>query len=265
MERRGVGLKPVANTTEARFERAIFYLDRTASRAIREFDLIRDGDRIVVGLSGGKDSAMLLHILARRRQWRRERYELLACHVRNPDEPEEIEPQLAQMCADLRVPLVSVDADPIPPAHTMRHPLSPCFLCARRRRKALFQRAVEAGYGVVALGHHMNDAAETLLLNLLWQGRCEGMLPSRDMFQGRIRLIRPLIYVEERELARACRLSGFPARPCSCSFADRSKREVAASVLETIRRSGVRGVVANAARASLRAHPEHGSGSEGLA
>lgn len=221
----------------------------------------------MVAVSGGKDSAALLHLLARRRAWRREHYELMACHVRTPRQPaveshppstgdiaaeanSVAEAHLAAMCAGLDVPLHVVDADPLP--SEMRHRLSPCFLCARRRRKALLEAAVTLGYGTIALGHHMNDVAETLLLNLLWQGRCEGMLPRRDMLAGCVKLIRPLIYVEEKELARVCRLGGLAVTRCSCAFADHSKRELAASILETVRRSGARGVAANVLGAALR-------------
>lgn len=260
-------LKPAAPNPEARFARAVFYLDRDASRAIRDFDLVADGDRLLVGLSGGKDSTMLLQILARRRAWRHGHYELQACHVRPPHQvaceetasPESgaetarhVERFLTAMCSRLDVPLHVVDSDPLPDQSEVTRPLSSCFLCARRRRKALVETAVGLGIRKVALGHHMNDVAETLLLNLLWQGRCEGMLPRRDMFAGRVTLIRPLIYIEERELARACRLGGFPSIRCSCAFADRSKREVAASILEMVRRAGARGAAANALGVALK-------------
>lgn len=233
------------------FEKAIFYLDRKVSRLIGQFGLIADGDRVLIGLSGGKDSLILLHVLARRRHWRPERYDLVACHVRqecletsNPAAQADtvagpqLEDLLAHECKELKVPFLTITADPMPRPEELREKVSPCLLCSRRRRHALFKAAVAHECRSVALAHHKDDVAETLLLNLLWQARCEGIPPRREFFGGLITVIRPLLLVEEAELSRVCRLRGFPARTCSCPFADRSQRETAARILAFAREAG---------------------------
>ena len=246
------------------FEKAIFYLDRKVSRLIRQFNLIANGDRILIGVSGGKDSLILLHVLARRRRWRPERYQLVACHVRQdwqetagpallsvPAEPQ-LEGLLAQECEELDIPFVTVAADPLPRPEELREKASRCLLCSRRRRHALFKAAVANGCRTVALAHHKDDVAETLLLNLLWQARCEGIPPRREFFGGVITVIRPLLLVDEAELSRACRLRSFPARSCSCPFADQSRRETAARILALAREAGAVAATNNLLSVSLR-------------
>jgi len=245
---------PSDQGTGERFEKAIFYLDRKVTKAIRRFGLLHDGDRVLVGVSGGKDSLMLLHVLVRRRQWRPERYELVACHVRQEwsSASTSLETLLARECKVLEVPFLCVTADPLPPPEALRAKTAPCLLCSRRRRKALFEAAVAHGCRTVALAHHKEDAAETLLLNLLWQGRCEGLAPRREFFGGVVTVIRPLLLVDEADLARACRLYGFPALTCSCPQAERSRRETAARMLAWARENGARDVAANLLNVSLK-------------
>lgn len=264
------------------FEEAIFYLDRKVSKAIRRYGLISDGDRILVGVSGGKDSLALLHVLARRRRWGPERYDLVACHVRQDfQQPakagEDLAPRqgaaaqsdgrqgapahsdghaledlLARECEELGVPFVCVNAEPLPEPEQLQEKVARCLLCSRRRKKALFETALAQGCRLVALGHHKEDAAETVLLNLVWQGRCEGIPPRREFFGGLVTVIRPLLLVDEAELARVCRLRGFPARSCSCPYADHSRRETAAQMLALARRAGAKDAASNLLNVSLR-------------
>ena len=248
----------MSKSLSTQYERALFYLDRKVAKAARDFCFLRDGERILIGLSGGKDSTVLLQVLAYRRRWRKERCHLEACHVRGPALPSGLagadqaeEAFLATMCHDLQIPFHVVEADALPLPESPRRELSPCFLCARRRRKALAEKAAALGLESIALGHHMNDAAETLLLNLLWQGRCEGMLPKVTLFGGGVTLIRPLIYIEEKDIARAYRLGGFPVTSQPCEFADSSRRRTAAAVLRRAQQGGAHTVAANLLRAGL--------------
>jgi tRNA 2-thiocytidine biosynthesis protein TtcA len=201
--------------------RRLHYLGRRLAQAQRQFRLIADGDRIVLGLSGGKDSTALLLALP---AWRRTvplSFDLVAVHVETED------PRSNQLCLDhltkitaiAGVPLATVtagtDSGP-PPRGRVTHP---CFRCAWHRREALFRWAVAHGYGKLALGHHLDDAAETALMNLLYKGRLEALAPSRSFFAGAVTLIRPLILAEAKELARVAACLDDPPLTCTCATA----------------------------------------------
>lgn len=225
------------------FERALHFFDRKVSRAIRDFELIEPGDRIMVALSGGKDSLALLHALALRRAWRPESYELVACHVRNSlDVVENTAEALKAVCDRLEVPFLAIEGE-TPSNQSLRESLSPCFLCARFRRKALFEVAKAKGCKKIAFGHHQDDLARTLLLNLLWHGKHESMRPKQPMFD--MEIIRPLALLEEKDVLRLAKLGGFPIQPCACEWGKESKREVAKQLIDLAKESGCRDATAN--------------------
>lgn len=246
------------------FDKAMHYLDRKVSRAIREFGLLADGDRVLVALSGGKDSLTLLHALLRRRRWRPEHYEIVACHVRGGmcGGACSLEELLAGYCADLEVPfrVVEQELGEPPPGGRER---SPCFVCSWHRRKALFRVAREEGCNLVAFGHHKDDLAETLLLNLLWQGRHESMLPRQPLFEGELTIIRPLVLVDERDIGRVARLGDLPAHVCPCPYGQTSKREVAGEIIRIVREAGCGGVTNNLLRSALAGRTVEGHAPKG--
>lgn len=224
-------------------------MDRKVSRAIWDYQMIQPGDRILIGLSGGKDSLALLHLLASRKNWRREDYHLIACHIKNSlDVAEGTAEKLAKVCKDLEVPLIALEGDP-PTNLGGRKNLSPCFICARNRRKAMFQIAAQEGCQKLALGHHKNDIAQTLLMNLLWHGRHETMLPVQPMFDKSI--IRPLALVEEKEISRLCRLGEFPVQSCRCAYGERSQRALAAQLIQQARAGGCKEAIDNLYRSVI--------------
>lgn len=190
--------------------RAAAYLLRLVSRACREFDLLGEGDRVAVAVSGGKDSCALLHLLLHYRERVQYGYDLVALHVVGthvglPDLTAVLPPWFERLGVVYR--LVRLELPPDEPL-----PLS-CFRCSWNRRKALFLAADEAGCNKLALGHHADDAAVTALLNLLFAGRLETLQPKVDFFGGRITLIRPLIYVPAKAIADYARVAGFPSAP----------------------------------------------------
>lgn len=225
------------------FERALHFFERKVSRAIRDFELIQPGDRIMIALSGGKDSLALLHVLALRRAWRPEPYELLACHVRNSlDVAEGTAEALKETCDRLGIPFLAVEGE-TPTNQSLRESLSPCFLCARFRRKALFEIAKQEGCRTIAFGHHQDDFARTLLMNLFWHGKHESMLPKQPMFD--LEIIRPLALIEEKDVVRLAKIGEFPIQPCRCPWGKESTREVAKQLIDLAKESGCRDATAN--------------------
>ena len=188
------------------------FLLREVTRAIGEFDLLADGDRVAVAVSGGKDSRALLELLLRHRRKVPFHYDLLALHVVGtaagfPD----LRPELESWFRELGIEYHFAPLE-LPPGEPL--PLN-CFRCSWNRRKALFTATVGLGCDKLAFGHHADDAAATTLLNLLFNGKLETMAPRVEFFAGAVTVIRPLIYIPEKELARYGRAAGFPEDiPC---------------------------------------------------
>lgn len=254
---RGVSCRLMGTNAVTPYDRSLRYLNRKVARADREFGLLHEDDHVLVAVSGGKDSLVMLEVLARRLAWHHVRYHLTACFVESGHCPPDCTygTILEEHCARLGVPLRVVQAEPLDPADLAGAAPSPCFLCSWRRRKALFLTAREAGCNLVALGHHKDDLAQTLLLNLLWQGRHETMPVRRPMFGGELTIIRPLALTDESQVARVCRLGGLPVHACICPHAADSKRETAADLIRVARRAGCRHAVDNLVASVQRKRP----------
>jgi tRNA 2-thiocytidine biosynthesis protein TtcA len=226
-----------------------YFVLKQVNATIREHAMIRDGDRIAVAVSGGKDSLSLLALLTLR-QWRvPQPCALVAVHVRGDARGVDCPayPALADWLQAGGYEFVIAPLD-LPPDEPL--PLS-CQRCAWNRRKMIFQVADRLGCNVVALGHHADDMAQTALLNLFYSGRLETMSPVADYFDGRFRLVRPLSFVAEKEVARFARACDFPPPPPACPQVGRSHRERMAQVLRTFHRDAHR-VRMNIIRAALR-------------
>jgi len=189
---------------------------RKTGRAIGDFDLIEDGDRILIGISGGKDSYTLLHILDALRRKAPVQYELVAVNVDSgfPGFRKQVlEEHLKSRGFDYR--MKSTNCYEI--IEAKRRPGSSyCSFCARLRRGVLYGMADELGCNKIALGHHLDDFIETLLLNQFYVGTLGAMSPKLAADNGRHVVIRPLVYVEESEIIRFTRENGFPVICCAC-------------------------------------------------
>jgi tRNA 2-thiocytidine biosynthesis protein TtcA len=205
---------PVAHASDVgRLERR---LERSLGQAIGDFTLIEPGDRILVGVSGGKDSWALLHLLRRLRQRAPVDFELLALNVDQGFagfRADLIEDYLARegYAYELRSARINLTVkEKIQPGDTF------CSLCARLRRGALYKYADELSCNKIALGHHADDFIETLLLNLFFNGQIKAMHPALRARNGRHTVIRPLVYVWEEEIVEYTRALGFPVVCCAC-------------------------------------------------
>ncbi len=226
-------------------------------RAIRDFDLIRPGDRVAVGISGGKDS-LLLAVTLRELARRRDRpFELGFVHL-DQHQPGFARAQFDAVTArlGLEVEVVSADTWSVVEAE-LRPGQIPCALCGKLRRGVLNRWCAERGYTRLALGHHLDDALETFLLNLLFQRRLERMAPARAAERVPVTVIRPLILVEERKIRAWVAQHGLEPVPCPvCDKTPESSRRDLEQVLVTLR--GIRPDLDEALRDALygAARPE---------
>jgi tRNA 2-thiocytidine biosynthesis protein TtcA len=230
-------------------DRVAHFLLKPVRRACKEFDLLTGGDRVAVAVSGGKDSRALLQLLLRYQRTVPYRYQLLALHVVStsagfPDLRPELEPWFREL--DIEYHFVPWELPPQEPL-----PLD-CFRCSWNRRKALFTAAVAWGCNKLAFGHHADDAAATVLMSLMFSGRLETMAPRVEFFDGAVTVIRPLIYVPEKELVRYGRAAGFPDLPALCPQGLTSKRAQVKGLLRQFGRDQAQ-IRANLWRAARRA------------
>ena len=216
-----------------KFSRTYRILNRTLGKALHAYDMIADGDRLAVGLSGGKDSWALLWMLADRLPRVPVSYELFPIHI-DPGFGGETAAAIECYCRNRGWTLHIERTDYGVMAHSPINRENPCFLCARLRRKRLFELADEKGCNKLVLGHHKDDLIETLLLNLFYAGDVSTMLPRQPFFGGRLTVIRPLAYTDESVLQRFAREMRWPITENPCPSAGRSKRAEVKTMLQTL-------------------------------
>lgn len=186
-------------------------------KAIQEFDLIENGDRIAVGVSGGKDSLVLLKGLVLLRRFIGIDYTVVAITL-DPHfngEKGNYEP-VAELCRELGVEYVLIDTHIGEIVFDIRKEEHPCSLCARMRRGALHDAAIANGCNKLALGHNFNDVVETFVMNLTIEGRLGCFSPKSYLSRKNITLIRPLVFAPEKDIRSAARRSELPIVKSKC-------------------------------------------------
>jgi tRNA 2-thiocytidine biosynthesis protein TtcA len=210
----------------------IKYLDKVrkiAGKAINRYNLIESDDGILVALSGGKDSLVLLDILTSRLKYIPAHYHLYAAHISIEGIPQKADiDYLSSFCKGLKVPFIYKH---ITLQRGINSGKSPCFVCSRNRRNELFTLAKELGCKKIAFGHHMDDIVETLLMNMTLHGKFSTMPPKLSMFKGNLYIIRPLTLLTDAEIVRYANLKQFSYAEDICEFGDNSKREEIKRVL----------------------------------
>jgi tRNA 2-thiocytidine biosynthesis protein TtcA len=223
-------------------------------RAIREFDLIQPGDRVLVGFSGGKDSAFLLYALAILARHRVVPFELGALTV-DLGFPAEFDlSRLQHFCRGLEVPLEVRRTEIAKYAFGAANPEGPCAACSFLRRGALNRFAAENGYNVVALAHHQDDAVETFLMSIVFSGQIKTFLPRTELERSGVVAVRPLVYFREAEIREALPLTGFTPAPNPCPLDGKTKRAEVKELLRNLSRDDPR-IFSNVAAALREGRP----------
>lgn len=202
------------------------------NKGIVKYRLIEDNDKILVGLSGGKDSLALLELLAKRSRILKPRFTVVAAHVSMKNIPYKSDLEYLKTYAEsFGVPFVHYETSFDPATDTRK---SPCFLCSWNRRKALFTVAKEHGCNKIALGHHMDDILETLLMNITFQGAFGTMPPKLAMRKFDMTIIRPMCLVHESDLTDMALLRGFRKQIKNCPFEVQSNRSNMKEILQSL-------------------------------
>ncbi len=205
-------------------------------RAVDDYELIEEGDRIAVGVSGGKDSLALLSALAEMRRFYPKKYEVVAVTVDMGFEGSDYSP-IVEFCKSLDVPYVIEKTDIAKIIFDVRKESNPCSLCAKMRRGSLHQAAVSNGCNKVALGHHFDDAVETFMMNLFFEGRLGCFSPKSYLSNRKITLIRPLLYATEKDVLYFTNKRQLPVIKSLCPEDHATERENMKKLLSELERN----------------------------
>jgi tRNA 2-thiocytidine biosynthesis protein TtcA len=232
-------------SAEAEATRVARRLSRGIARAITDFGMIEDGDRVMVCVSGGKDSYTMLHLLRDLARRAPVRFELVVVNVDqgHPGYPaDRLRRYMRDEGYDFRMieeDTYSIVTDKIPEGKTY------CSLCSRLRRGILYRVARELGATKIALGHHRDDILQTLLLNLFFAGQLAAMPPKLVSQEGQV-VIRPLAYCAEEDIDAFARANAFPILPCDlCGSQDNLQRKIVGSMIDDLeaRHPGIKAVM----------------------
>ena len=200
-------------------------------KAMATYHLIEDDDRILVGLSGGKDSLLLTELLANRAKIDHPRFSVEALHVRMENIQYETDTSYLQQFCDeqgvklhLRTTRFEIGEETIKDARDARRQKQPCFLCSWMRRKEMFNLAQELGCNKIALGHHQDDMLHTALMNLTFQGRFDTMPARLRMRKMPLTIIRPLCLIEEADIKAYAEMKGYQKQKKICPYETNSHR-----------------------------------------
>lgn len=209
-----------------------FYISKRVGKAMIDYKMLSDGDKIAVAVSGGKDSLTMLHVLNDRRKFVPIKYELLAVHIDMGypcHHPKILSAYFKKLGIDYHIEKIDILQG------KTRKDIS-CFWCSWNRRKALFEVANKFGCTKVALGHHKDDIIETILMNMFFHGEISAMSPRQELFKGKIVIIRPLTYVDEDMIVRFAKTLDFPHHKCACPNSLTSNRTKVTEIIKELKK-----------------------------
>jgi len=214
------------NYKKIKLRGVVKYVYKKMGKAILDYDMLQEKDKLLVAVSGGKDSLSLLKLLAMRKARAPIKFDFMACFVFT-DFIKIDEKVLIDYFEESNIPFIIKklkfdDTD------------MNCFWCSWNRRKVLFQTAKEQGCNKIALGHHIDDITETILMNLFFFGEISAMKPKIELFDNRINIIRPLCYVTKKDLNNFAIKLKLPVTSYECFHGKDSRRELVKNVIRTV-------------------------------
>ena len=213
-------------------KRHVEHVKNQVARAIMEEGMIARGDKVLAAVSGGKDSLVMLEALAAFRRFKKVDFQLEALHIAVEDVPYQVDRDFLSAYADgLKVPIHYKN---IRAGLENRGKKAPCFVCSWHRRKTLFEFAQNQGFQKLALGHHMDDAVETLLMNMAYHGHISSLPGKLRMFGGALHLIRPLLLLTDKDTRAFAKIRHYPGLLNECPYGDTTKRNTARQWVESL-------------------------------
>jgi tRNA 2-thiocytidine biosynthesis protein TtcA len=208
-----------------------YFLSKKIGKAIWDYQMFKEGDRLLIAVSGGKDSLTLLRIMKERLKFVPIDYEIIACHV-----------DMGFNWVDTELLRRHFENEGV--QYVIEKPEKQwhdgngytCFWCSWNRRKVLFNLMTKLHCTKLVLGHHMDDITETMLMNLMFNGEIGTMKPYQVMFEGEFVITRPLAYVQEKELVKAASKLNLPVIKSQCPNSDRSKRRLVKNLIAEVER-----------------------------
>lgn len=189
-----------------------FLLSKKVGKAIMDYDMIQDGDRIIVAVSGGKDSLTLLELLRDRQRYAPIEFEISPVHIKTDFQNIDVE-RLERYFKENNYEHY------IEPLNLLQgNAKIECFYCAFSRKKALFDLATKIGVNKIAVAHHKDDILETFLLNLIFHAEINTMTPVKKFFDGKFQVIRPLMYIEEKDIKKFAQRYNLPVLDFDCPY-----------------------------------------------
>lgn len=206
-----------------------------ARKAIDDYNMIDDGDKIAIGLSGGKDSLTLLHAIYYLRKFYPKKFDIMAITIHPGSETFKTD-ELEKLCKNLGVEYIVYNSNIAQVVFDIRKEKNPCSLCANMRRGMLNSIAIEHGCNKIALGHHSDDVMETLLMSIFLNGKIHTFSPVTYLSRSDVKTIRPFIYVSEKETRAAARENNFPVVGKCCPRDGYTKREYMKDLIKDLQK-----------------------------
>ncbi len=202
-------------------------------RACEDFSLIDDGDHVLVGVSGGKDSMLLLHAMNLYRRFSKSKYTLGAVTLKMGYEPFDVS-TISEYCKENQIDYHVIDSDIFPIIFEKRHEKNPCSLCAKMRRGMINDFAKANGYNKLCYAHHREDVEETLLLSLLHEGRLYTFHPKTYLSRTDITVIRPMVYLPESHIIHVVKSLQLPIIQSNCPIDGKTQRQIMKETLDQL-------------------------------